>query len=229
MATQRPEELNYRNRNHQLLLYPEDPTHATALVRLKESGYLFAACLHNHDVWLESDEHFDPTKHKAGEPKKDHLHVVLRFRNDRYRDAIAKELGIKPNYIKVCKNLDDRLLYLVHYKNPEKYQYDHEDVFGPLRPSLEKLLDDETEDARCLRIVDLVDAEPGKVSARGLIRKLANNGLYGEARRMGFLLKWLVEEHNDEYHQLGQRNAGVKKDFENFDDFQRGPWKEKTT
>lgn len=209
----------YRSRAFLLLLYPEDPSHAEAYKRLAESGYQYAAILHDKDTWSAEDDDFDPEKHKDGELKKPHWHVVVKFLNHRWDTALAKELGIARNYIWECKNLDDRLLYLVHFLHPDKYQYDSSEVQGPLRPSLEKLLADESEDARVLKIVDLVDAEPGEISARGLLRKLANNGLYGEARRMGYLLKWLVEEHNSEFQRQFDDKSWREYCSKKFDNF----------
>lgn len=209
----------YRSRNFLLLLYPEDPTHAEAMKRLDECGFQYAAILHDKDTWEEGEEDFDPAKHTPGEVKKAHWHVVVKFLNPRWDTALAKELGIKTNYIWECKDLNDRLLYLVHAKHPAKYQYDYDAVFGPLKPSLQKLLDNETEDERMLRIVDMIDDEPGKVSARAMLRKLGANGLYGEARRMGYLLKWLVEEHNAEFYMQTQHSAGVEQSLNRFNDF----------
>ena len=212
-------EEKYRCRNFLLLLYPEDSTHAEAISKLESGGYQYAAILHDKDVWTADDPEFNPDKHVAGEVKKEHVHVVLKFQNPRWDTALAKELGIKRNYIQECKNLDDRLLYLVHVKYPEKYQYESTEVFGPLRPSLEKLLADETEDARMLKILDLVESTAGKISARSLLRTLGNNGLYGEARRMGYLLKWLIDEHNYEAGEAVNAEMARLLNREKFGDF----------
>lgn len=216
-----------RNRNWMLLLYPEDPTHADAITKLEECGYQYAAIRHDKDVWTEDDPEFNPEKHEAGATKKTHVHVVLKFPNPVWNTSLSKQLGVKINYFRECKNFDDRLLYLVHLNHPDKYQYDSEEVFGPLKPALEKLLADESEDARMLRIVDLVDAEPGEISARSMLRKLGNNGLYGEARRMGYLFKWLVEEHNVDFKRAYLDYKGrTYQDADDFKKFQYGPWQE---
>lgn len=67
-----------------------------------------------------------------GELKKPHYHVVIHFKNARYKKAIAKYLGIEENYITGC-DLKAQLRYLVHYDNEDKYQYDLEEVEGTLK------------------------------------------------------------------------------------------------
>lgn len=187
----------WRDRKYRLLLYPDDPTHATCMQKLMECGYRFAAILHDCDKWEDGDE--DIGKHKVGSKKKAHWHVVLKFPQAKWSTALEKELGIKANYIRKCDNFDGALTYLVHEGYPDKHQYEFEKVFGSLAPALGKLLVDDDEGMRVMEIVRMIDESPGRVGYRELLVKACNNGLYGEFRRLGTGIKWLIDEHNAEF------------------------------
>lgn len=197
----------FRDRKFVMVLYPEDPTHAAAIEKLKSGGYNFAAILHDKDT-LES-----------GELKKPHWHVVVRFKNAVWNTAIAKELGITPNYLEACKDVDASLLYLVHFGNEDKYQYEFEEVFGPLKVRLATLLAEPDEGARVLTIVDIVDRSPGPIGYSELIKKAVAAGVYADLRRMGSIGVALVREHNDDcYKELVDR--GESNDTRRFRDFE---------
>lgn len=201
----------FRDRKFVAVLYPEDTTHAECIEKLKSGGYNFAAILHNKDVY-EDGEH-------KGELKKPHWHIVIRFKNAVWNTAIAKELGITANYLEACKNVDASLLYLVHYGNEGKAQYDYEEVFGPLRLRLATLLSDTDEGTRVLNLVEIIDNSPGPIGYSELIKKAVAAGLYGDLRRMGTFAVGLMREHNYEVMNPGQPNGGVHQDFDNFNDF----------
>lgn len=186
----------WRDRKFRLLLYPDDPTHSRCMELLQSGGYRFAAILHDQDVWEDGDE--DLGKHKVGSKKKAHWHIVLKFPQAKWSTALEKELSIKGNYIRKCNSFDGALTYLVHEGYPDKHQYEFEKVFGPLAPALGKLLVDDDEGMRVLEIVRIIDDTPGTVGYRELLVKACNNGLYGEFRRLGSGVKWLIDEHNAE-------------------------------
>ena len=140
----------YRDRKFVAVLYPDDPSHVEAIEKLMSGGYNFAAILHDSDVYEDGEN--------KGELKKPHWHIVLRFKNAVWNTAIAKELSITPNYLEACKDVDAALVYLVHYGNPEKFQYEYEAVFGPLKLKLATLLADTDEGTRILNIVDIVES-----------------------------------------------------------------------
>lgn len=204
-----------RSRSWVMVLYPEDPTHAECMDALAKGGYTYAAIKHDHDLWEEGENE----NHKAGEPKKTHWHVVLRFPNARWIDSVAEELGIKPNYIEECRNRDAALLYLVHDGFPNKYQYDVADVVGSLKPNLEKLLADEDEGQRVVAIVNMIDQSPGRVRYREILLKACNAGLYGEFRRMGPGVKYLIDEHNEDFDYSLLGNQGVAQSYDEFREF----------
>lgn len=193
-----------KKRNWTMLLYPEDDTHKNAVETLAAGGYKYVAILHDSDVWSEGESE----KYAAGEPKKEHWHVVLKFPQARYNTAIAKELGIKENYLEACANFDAACLYLVHANAEEKHQYDPALLFGTLVSNVTKLLQDDDEGTRVLEIVKNIDTNPGRASYRDVLVWACKNGLYGEFRRLGSGVKWLIDEHNEEYNTAFQKCYG---------------------
>lgn len=203
----------FRSRLYVAVLYPEDTTHVECMEKLQTNGYNFAAILHDKDVYDDGEQ--------KGELKKPHWHIVLRFKNAVWNTAVAKELGITPNYLEACKDQDASLLYLVHYGKDDKAQYDYEEVFGPLRLKLSTLLADTDEGTRVLSIVDIVESSPGPIGTSELLKKAVAAGLYADLRRMGHLATCLVREHNAECYQLEQNTAGVMVSREAFNEFLR--------
>lgn len=200
-----------RDRKYCSVLYPEDETHVHAMEKLKSGGYNFAAILHDKDVHEDGD-------HK-GELKKPHWHVVIKFPNAVWQNSLAKELGISSNYLEQAKNLDSSLLYLVHDGYEDKSQYELSDVFGPLQTRLATLLRDDDEGTRALTIYQLIADSPGIVTYTEIFVKACKSGLYGDFRRLGTGVGWLIKEHNQEYYEQSQYNDGVSQDFENFRDY----------
>lgn len=183
----------FKTRNYILLLYPEDSTHCDAFCKLTTNGYNYAYILHNKDVWSENDAAFNPDKHTLGEPKKEHWHFVVTFQNPIWSTSLASELGITDNYIMPAHDLNVALPYLIHFGYDDKAQYDIEDVQGPLVSKLQKMIIDEDEGDRVLRIVNMID-ECLCPTYREILIKCCKAGLYGEFRRLGAGVKFLLEE-----------------------------------
>lgn len=203
----------FRDRKFCAVLYPEDPTHAACIDKLKSGGYNFAAILHNEDVYEDGEN--------KGEKKKPHWHIVLKFPNAVWNEPLAKELGITSNYLEKCKSLDAALLYLVHYGYDDKFQYDLNEVFGTLQTRLASLLNDSDESTRALTIYDLIRNSPGIVSYTEIFEKACKAGLYGDFRRMGSGVMYLIKEHNWEFECMEQKTAGVTISREAFDEYLR--------
>lgn len=176
--------IRFRDRKFCLVLYPEDETHVACIQLLSLGGYNFAAILHDKDT---DDD---------GNVKKAHWHIVLRFKNAVWNTSVAKELGIASNYMQKCNSLDGALLYLVHYGIEDKYQYDLEAVTGSLAIRLASLLSDTDESTRALNIYDIIRNSPGIVTYTEVFEKACKSGLYGDFRRMGSGVMWLINDHN---------------------------------
>lgn len=83
----------------------------------------------NHFQWLESPLH-DKDTNPDGTVKKSHWHILLKFGSKKsYRqvDNIVKECLHGPNP-QVVHDLKGMIRYFVHIDNPEKYQYNREDL-----------------------------------------------------------------------------------------------------
>lgn len=187
---------NIRGRNWNLVLYPDDPSHLDAMGRLNK-GYNFVAILHDKDVW-GVDESSD---HAEGEAKKDHWHIIVKFPQARWGGAIAKELGIDPRHMELCRSFSASVLYLTHFGLPTKYQYDASEIFGPLtKIALKEFETDADQNARVLSLLELLDSLE-LINEIDLIRASCDAGLYGDLIRMGGLIPRLVQLHNIEFQK----------------------------
>ncbi len=211
-----------RSRNWCMVLYPEDPKHAEAVRLLEELNYRYVGILHDKDVYSSEDQEKNPDN-VAGLPKKPHWHIVFKCKQARWDTAISKQLGITPNYLQECVDFDSAVLYLVHLANPDRYQYDSSEAFGNLTSHLEKLLLDDDEGMRVLEIVKEIDRHDKEVRYRDVLVFACNNGLYGEFRRLGCGVKYLIDDHNADIYQdrfrEQQREAEKRRRTSGFGDF----------
>ena len=189
---------NIKTRTWCMVLYPEDSTHSNCISILSQSGYDFAYILHDKDLWEENES----TEHIVGEPKKEHWHVVLKLKNPRYRNAVAQELGIAPNYLEPCRDLKKALLYLVHDGYEAKFQYDVSEVVGTLRLQLETALMCDNECERVLELVHIIDSMSYNCKYREVLVKACEAGLWSEFRKLGTGIKYLIDEHNSDYENI---------------------------
>jgi len=76
-------------------------------------------------AWIVHDKDADP---ETGELIPKHVHAYVEFPNPRSFASVAESLGVAENM--VCKVIDKNgiLQYLIHKNQPEKYQYDFNDI-----------------------------------------------------------------------------------------------------
>lgn len=179
----------YKSRRHCLLLYPEDGTHVKALEYI-ERHYRYAYIKHDKDVIEET-----------GELKKEHWHVVVEFQNAKYNTAVAKEMGITDNYIQECRNIENALEYLIHYREETKHQYDIAEVKGDLRNKLIKYMNNDSRDEgeKTVELLDYIESYQGELSVTKVARKSAELGLWDVFRRASAIYIRIIDEHNSRY------------------------------
>lgn len=185
----------FRSRNFRLILYPEDPTHVEALETIKKE-YEHAYILHNQDLDNDDDD-----------CKKEHWHVVIRFANAKWNTALADDLGIKFNYIRDCKDLKKALAYLIHFFNPEKYQYDFEQVQGS-KPLLDILWAvilkaDKTQEELSNQILDFIE-NAGTISVIDFMRWINANGLFSNLKSGSGWYREALKEHNEKIMRMNK-------------------------
>lgn len=210
-----------RSRLWNVLLYPDNESHVNALSIISKE-FQHVGILHDKDTWDEADEAENP-EHKAGTFKKSHYHIVLKFTQARWNTAIAADLGITTNFLEQCRNFDASAVYLVHDGLPDKFQYDTSELFGSLVPAVMKLLADTDENSRVLELMKLI-REMGHISYEQLVIIACQQGMYGDLRRMGYILSRIVDEHNAAFEREFQSHEDVRRtrsaDLQKFADFE---------
>ena len=183
-----------------LLLYPEDTSHMLALEKIKLS-YDYALILHNKDVFTPEDELLNP-EHKSGTLKKEHYHCVLRCKNAQWNTSICNDLGIKENYIEETKSIDNALLYLIHFNEPNKTQYDLNEVKGPLKNKIKELINkvDKSEGEKVSELITFIESLDHPITIKEFAFFCANNGYWSEFRRSATIFCRIIDEHNTEFY-----------------------------
>ena len=199
-----------RSRTFDLLLYDEDESHKVCLDKLA-TGYKYIAIKHDKDIWTEDDDLPDGVS--AGDLKKAHWHVIIRFPQARWDTAVASELGIATNYIQKCVSYEGSLLYLLHRGLPDKYQYEPLDCIGTLIKDLEKALDSEADtDEKMMDVIEILD-DREFWTMRAFLEEATRRKRGGMALRMAGLLSGLIYQHNQANEYQRQRpDAGCYAD-----------------
>lgn len=178
---------NERSLHWCLVLYPsEDPKHQLALDYIIENYSKYAFIKHDKDFLDDNTI------------KKEHFHIVVSFSNYRWKNAISNELGITPNYIEKVRNLENALKYLVHYNNSNKYQYNIDEVIGPLKVKLESYINnqDKTESEKVLELLEYIESSDNYLKVSEFIKFVCSLNLYDIYRRSATTFMKLIEEHN---------------------------------
>lgn len=145
-AKNTPKKKDERTRNWAMIVYPESaPKNWRDILDNIHVPYVVSP-LHDKDI--------NPDKSK----KKPHWHVILIFDNKKSFDQV-KEIADKLNapIPQKCQSLRGYIRYLVHTDNPEKYQYDRQDIENHGAGDLTKYFETASLDRQTLfEIVDYI-------------------------------------------------------------------------
>lgn len=184
-------------------MYPDCEEHVKALEVIKTLYSSYAYILHDKDIYEDSDE-----------VKKNHWHVVVQFSNKRFRSTVAKEIGIEINYLVGC-SLDASLVYLIHFDNPEKYQYSPSEVYGTLLNRFNKLINSRGKDEndRVIDLIEYITTSTTAISTTEFATYCAKYGYWDVYRRSAVIFNNMLKEHN---YSIGIRLT--KQGFEKMSD-----------
>lgn len=164
-----------RSRYKAILLYTEEKAHMDALEIIKKN-YKYASIVHNRDT------------NEDGELKKEHMHIILKLDNTCENSTIENNLGLRAGLVQSVISLKGALEYLIHYNNPDKFQYSITEVEGDLRQLLENYLNDNTNEAqRFKETLEIVKCYR-PVSVFDLAVLLTELGYYDILKKNSYLL-----------------------------------------
>lgn len=185
---------NKRFRTFMIIIYQDDENYLEYLdfiikKHFKNKNYKYLGITHDSDL----DD--------KGDLKKSHDHVVLYFDNNRTIESVSKELDLPMNYIEAYSSVKTALLYLLHYNQGDKYQYDINDTYGDLQNELRKYIKNNplSEEDRVCLLLDLIDSYYKYTSYSVFLRDVCKNGLYDILRRNNFMFIKIFDKHNEKF------------------------------
>lgn len=159
-----------KKRNWTFVLYPESAPEDWR-EKIKISGLLAAVSpLHDKDI--------NPT----GEPKKAHYHILLVYSGPTTYNAVAKfTASLNATVPQALESVRGMYRYFSHKDNPEKYQYDEQEICtinGFNIADLVELTKSEVNELKA-KILKLI-RDVGIIEYSGLVDFLIDNGMTAE-------------------------------------------------
>lgn len=176
--------MNNRYYTAELILYLDNTNHLELLEYLIKK-YDYAYILHDKDT---NDD---------GSLKKEHIHLLIFFKNARWGSAILKEINIdNSNLIEFREDKAKAIQYLIHSNNLNKFQYNYQDIKTNINIDIyfNKYKDDETKDVSL--IYDFIFNYVGYLYFNTLYYYCVSNNLWSSYRRNYLIIKDLLYEHN---------------------------------
>ena len=147
-------------------------------------------------LYIKHDKDLLPT----GEIKKSHYHIVLKFKNYKWKNSLSEELDIPPNYLEPVRSLNSILCYLIHFKEETKHHYDIMEVKGSadFKSKLLKVINniDKTEEDKISILFNYIMISNRKITFSNFVSYVISKGLWSEFRRSSTIFIKLLEEHN---------------------------------
>lgn len=178
---------NIRSKYWTLIAYQESETLSFNDIKSKLIGeYIYI--LHDKDI-----------NNDTGELIKPHYHIVFSFKNYKWLNSLSEELGIPSHYFQPVRNLNDILLYLLHYDYDNKFNYDMSECIGTphfllkLKRAVNSYGKDE--DSKVSDIIDYIISHPG-LSFTNLVKWVVDYGAWSDFRRASTIFIKLLEENN---------------------------------
>lgn len=200
---------NPRGKIFEMILYPDDNEEHKRVLEILKQHYMILGMYHNRDVYEEDNEELG---HKKGELKKPHHHVIVKFENARYKNALAKELGVEPNLLQKLGSFRSQVIYLTHRDYPFKAQYKPSEFYGLLIGDAIKCLGDDTPDVQFVEILTYLKGLNRYMSYTDFLIWCSTNGYASTLKRYGFQIRDAFYECQGKYHAQQTKVEYIKRE-----------------
>lgn len=158
-----------RTRNWSVIGYPESLKMGWLDILSEKGVQAIISPLHDKDVFIKDIEENGAIVHHKGDLKKAHFHIIFIFDSVKTSDQVynlVKEISVEGGAVHpiAILNLRSSVRYLIHKDNPDKAQYQLEDVINIGGVDLEKYITSDKEkeediNERFLTIFNLIQEE----------------------------------------------------------------------
>ncbi len=203
--------------NFVLVLYPENEKHSLAYLSLTSNRYSALGILHDKDIHPDDviDDETGELKYKSGDLKKEHYHFYVHFKNQRYINGVAEELGIESHLIEFLEStFKDYAEYMLHWGKHGKagrYVYDVEDFEGTLKGTAKEKLIHEDKNLSLFKILNYIDSLQGVIYYTDVYKWAFANGYGSICSGRINVIKTFVDDHNSKFYRAIEMNRTNKK------------------
>ena len=186
---------NTRGRLYCLVLYPDNEEHLR-VINLLKSKYNILGILHDRDIYEEDNE---DTGAKKGDIKKAHHHIMVKFENARYLNALAGELNIDPQFLQKVSSFEGMAKYFLHTDYPLKAHYEKYELYGLLIDEAMKVLDKKSADIQLCEIIDFLEHQKYLMPFPMFVKWLMTNGYCSTYRAFSATIRDIYYFYQDKY------------------------------
>lgn len=214
---------NYTKREEQegrcflAVIYPDSEIYDFQIIlnRLPYYWDKYYYILHDKDVYLEYDwdkyieDNGTVPDWKIGDSKKPHYHLI-GYTSPTILGRAAQKFGLPSNYImKADKTLKDNVQYLIHIKEPWKYQYLREEIITN-DENISRLLTikKEAEEKAALLLDAIFTTDICSISE--IAQFAIKNGCWDELRRGQHIYCQLIKEKHEQSITAALKRRGVE-------------------
>lgn len=183
------------------VVYPDSTSYdcMEVLDRAEKHFPQFAYAYHDKDVvtaddLLHSDKY---SESDIGTPKKPHFHLLWIDDKCISRGRCSNILGLPSNYIQEVANKTKALRYLFHKDNPEKAQYDANEVRTNIPDFVKRYSKDEDGTMKAQKITTYIFQSTTYLTLADVVTWALENYCWDELRRGQHLFTALINEHNN--------------------------------
>lgn len=205
-AKKKTNSINPKGRLFTFRLYEDNEEHMRVLDTFKKY-YMYLGLKHDRDTWHKFDKNFEEGEHYEGELKKTHHHIIVKFENARYLNALLKEIGCDDRQcVQKLGSFRDFVIYLTHRDYPQKAQYKPDEFYGLLLGDAMKCLGDDSPDVQLLEIVSYLENLNRYMSYTEFIKFCCTYGYTSTLKRFGPQIERVFNEQQGKYHAQQYEN-----------------------